>query len=128
RDIFEHLSLVNNKEIDFDAFKATFPVSGINKFINSQGLVINRDASSKQTDKKEKGAMEAENSILKAEVNKGSGEKSALVNANQFFLNQEYLIIKYGDEQYPPAAIKTIFAGHDAAAAIESTAVPIKTE
>ncbi|KAI3853158.1 hypothetical protein MKW92_024046 [Papaver armeniacum] len=49
RDIFEHLSLVNNKESDFDASKATFPVPGINMFINSQGLVINWDASIKQT-------------------------------------------------------------------------------
>ncbi|KAI3888167.1 hypothetical protein MKX03_020565 [Papaver bracteatum] len=49
RDIFEHLSLVNNKESDFNTFKATFPVSGINKFISCQGLVITWDASSKQT-------------------------------------------------------------------------------
>ncbi|KAI3881072.1 hypothetical protein MKX03_015702, partial [Papaver bracteatum] len=45
-----HLSLSNNKESDFDSFKATFvPKSGIHKFANSQGLVINWDPSSKQT-------------------------------------------------------------------------------
>ncbi|KAI3951375.1 hypothetical protein MKW92_048263, partial [Papaver armeniacum] len=39
----EHLSLGNNKESDFDAFRASFPVSGIFKLINSRGLVINWD-------------------------------------------------------------------------------------
>ncbi|KAI3983018.1 hypothetical protein MKX01_004895, partial [Papaver californicum] len=40
----KHLSFVNNKESDFYVFKASFPTSGIFKFINSQGLVINWDA------------------------------------------------------------------------------------
>ncbi|KAI3881074.1 hypothetical protein MKX03_015704, partial [Papaver bracteatum] len=39
----EHLSLGSNKDSDYDAFKATFPYSGIYKLINSQGLVINWD-------------------------------------------------------------------------------------
>ncbi|KAI3987211.1 hypothetical protein MKX01_031695 [Papaver californicum] len=39
----KHLSLVNNKESDFDDFKASFPTYGIYKLTNSQGLVINWD-------------------------------------------------------------------------------------
>ncbi|KAI3881077.1 hypothetical protein MKX03_015707, partial [Papaver bracteatum] len=39
----KHLSLGNDKETDFDAFKASFPDSVIYKFINSQGLVIDWD-------------------------------------------------------------------------------------
>ncbi|KAI3891769.1 hypothetical protein MKX03_020907, partial [Papaver bracteatum] len=39
----KHLSLGNNKESDFDAFRASFPVSGIFKFINCKGLVIDWD-------------------------------------------------------------------------------------
>ncbi|KAI3881071.1 hypothetical protein MKX03_015701, partial [Papaver bracteatum] len=39
----KHLSLGNNKESDFDAFKASFKSgnSGNQKYINSQGFVIN---------------------------------------------------------------------------------------
>ncbi|KAI3940835.1 hypothetical protein MKW92_014395, partial [Papaver armeniacum] len=42
----EHLSLGNNKESDYDAFKATFsfPMNCV-KYINSQGFVINWDDS-----------------------------------------------------------------------------------
>ncbi|RZC63138.1 hypothetical protein C5167_024890 [Papaver somniferum] len=39
----KHLSLVNNKENDYYAFKASFPEYGIAKLINSQGLVITWD-------------------------------------------------------------------------------------
>ncbi|KAI3898941.1 hypothetical protein MKW92_040315, partial [Papaver armeniacum] len=39
----KHLSLGTNKESDYNAFNASFPSSGITKFINSQGLVINWD-------------------------------------------------------------------------------------
>ncbi|KAI3891764.1 hypothetical protein MKX03_020902 [Papaver bracteatum] len=43
----KHLSFLDNKESDFDDFKATFRTSGITKFINSQGLVINWDHENK---------------------------------------------------------------------------------
>ncbi|MCL7026349.1 hypothetical protein MKW94_026192 [Papaver nudicaule] len=39
----KHLYLGDNRESDYDAFKATFPKSEIKKFINCEGWVINWD-------------------------------------------------------------------------------------
>ncbi|MCL7048519.1 hypothetical protein MKW94_000577 [Papaver nudicaule] len=39
----KHLNLGNNRESDYDAFKAAFPKSGIRNYINRQGWVVNWD-------------------------------------------------------------------------------------
>lgn len=119
----KHLSLGNNKEGDFDAFKASFPQSEstTTKFINCRGLVINWPSGTWSLEEPnspfwslpgitkpnsviqqaENQALAKENSDLKEkisslqdEVSKSKAEKEAIIDKRVLALEAENAILK----------------------------------